>query len=680
MKQSSKLKGDFILADNHASQRETLWQEWLILQASSQEALLKGTAHYFTCIRQAICDKLALDALTSGRLGQKDEEVYNHLVYLMDTYRDVIHLFTNPPCDPASDLVAGLCDILNSRLKQFEDAAIGQENPVLNEKLGIIEKAIIHTTRQIEDLEQSYVEESIQSLHNDILTGRTDTAWQNLQISVLEKNLPVLQSHYQENLNRTLASIDDLHARKTAGYYTDLLEREWEVLGLIIQVQVKAIETLCPNPDDSGPILSKLREAYQQTGPVVSGFRKLIQNAPPSSLLEESFSSEWLASQLNHPPAIELDVQPLISSLMHEAGIIFDQLRCEHLGTAKDLHKIFDDELSLSDETIDAFEKAEYWLATMPESNALQASNEHPREDNTEPILDEIGGNAKEPALEEAKERTDSDLGEISDEPDGISNIPDKIINSNNTDDESSKLSTEEVPEEEITEVELSINPPNQESEIMSGITETLQIKIESLKESLELFKENSTDLLYALFSGITPPTDQDIQDTGNQIFSCWCTDTPSQENIDIFFQECISLSPFAAFNEKIAKSITANTAKIEKAIFRFRKETLLYEISTYEEILYYSVSRLRESELPHIVSAVKIMDETFQSLEALLADKGIAIIHPTPHEPFNGREHEILTAEEQDGFAKGEIIKTMTSGYKANDQVILRANVVAAR
>ena len=158
-------------------------------------------------------------------------------------------------------------------------------------------------------------------------------------------------------------------------------------------------------------------------------------------------------------------------------------------------------------------------------------------------------------------------------------------------------------------------------------------------------------------------------------------TEVPqAPEAIANFLASASSLEVFATYSSQLAKHILNASTKIEKASFRFKKETLLYEISTFEEILYHSVSRLRESPMPCIAVAVNMLDETFAKLETLLTEYSIAVIRPAAHEPFNGREHEVLIAEETEGFAKGEIVKVMTSGYKYKDQVILRANVIAAR
>jgi len=595
-----------VVAD-FGAQRDTLWPGWLALRASAGEALHKGASHYFKCIRQEACNKLALDALVSARLGQKDEEVYNHLVYLMETYHKVVHLFETQTENPAPELVAGLCDVLSSRLRQFEDVASGQGNPVAKEKRGIIEKAILHTTQQIEALEKAYIsEQDFTPLHKHILTENNDAQWQPLQASILESTLPTLQGHYKQNLHRCLTSIDDLHTRKTASYYTDLLEREWEVLGIIIQIQVRAIESVSGTTDETAQTLTKLREAYQQTGPIVSGFRKLMQKKPQDTPPTPSIEAEDLT--FSAPPPGELDIQPFITALIWEADKIFESLREEHLEMAHNLRLNIDDEIALAMEIISIFEKASHGLATP------LSLHEH-----SEPLTENTAAPNEEAAA----------------------NLP--------------------------------------ENPILSGITETLEIKIESLRESLDLFKSNSATLLTSL-SEIPPLTEQDLQAAATQLLAAWCATPPEAEAIADFLTQSRQHDPFHTYSEKFAKALESCASKTEKATTRFKKETLLYEISTYEEILYYSVSRLRESELPQIQSAVQILDETFQALETLLTSKGITVLRPAPHDPFNGREQEVLAAEEQEGFTKGEIIKTMTSGYKMGDQVILRANVIAAR
>ena len=623
-------------AANYETQRETLWQTWQELQSIADETLHKGAARYFACIRQAACDKLAIDALTSTRLGQSDERVFDHLIYLMETYRQVISLFEGPVRDVSPELVTGLCDILESRLKQFEDEPIGQGNPIAKEKLDILENAIIHVYGQVESLENTWLCDDTPIIWNDLrnglLSNNDNPPWQTMYDSIIEKTLPALYTHYTTSLHNCLSSIDDLHTRKATNYYTDLLEREWEVLGLIIKVQVQALEAADQGNNEVHLILTKLREVYQQTGPVVSGLRKMMQesNRTPRSTpgVDYEAFAKALTCNMTVPLSADIDSQSFMYAFLPEAETLFECIRTSHFEGVADLHLAVTDEIALAENVISAFE------------DAAQRISSSPDEPTVEPL--------------EAEDCESSDP------------LP-------------TTAQEEPAPPDDIL---VPTIPPicDQEAQILTGITETLEIKAESLKENLQTYNEDSANQLTAITTGIPILSEESLIAAASQMQSAWYISPPTPETVPDFFAECASLNAFTEYDQQFAKHITNCAAKIEKTSFRFKKETLLYEISTYEEILYHSVSRLRESGQPHIADAVSILDETFCNLETLITENGITVIRPAPHETFNGREHEVLVAEVQEGFAKGEIIKVMTSGYKFEDQVILRANVIAAR
>jgi len=666
---------------DHNTQNEALWQAWQNLQSSAEDALQKGASHYFKCIRQSICDKLAMDALTAARLGQNDERIYDHLVYLMETYQEVICLFQNQIEGASPDLVAGLCEILASRLNQFDDVAAGQGNPVAKEKHAILEKAIIHTTQQLENIEASY--DPPADLYKEILAGNTDMAWQSLRDSIIRDTFPSIYTHYQENLHRCLSSIDDLHTRKTASYYTDLLEREWEVLGLIVRVQVQALETAFDCHQSNTPadeynaiesadiddgyslqyILSKLREAYQQTGLVVSNLQRTLQsaiNTPHATpdLTCDIFTQAILMG-LAAPSAAMIDSHAFESTLLPEADNLFEGLRVDHFEMVQNLQFSIVNESTLAEEVTTAFENAMHALVALDDASCVLPT-----------IQAETSGTEPETISDVSTKLESEVLLDVSTGL-GLTALP----------DEPSEPEFEATKDTSSASDSIS-NPTesNLEKEILSGISETLDIKVESLKESLQTFSESNTQLLAALSSEIPILTESDLTNAADHLKQAWYANPPTPETVPDFLAECINLPPFTTHSDEFAKLIAVYTSKAEKASTRFKKEALLYEVSTYEEILYYSVSRLRESNAPQVESAVRILDETFQSIENLLTESGIAVIRPAPHDPFNGREHEVLAAEEQEGFAKGEIIKVMTSGYKHLDQVILRANVIAAR
>ena len=174
------------------------------------------------------------------------------------------------------------------------------------------------------------------------------------------------------------------------------------------------------------------------------------------------------------------------------------------------------------------------------------------------------------------------------------------------------------------------------DNEIVRGIAETIEIKVEGLKESI---------------SQVTEDCNKIIEDYATQ-------------NSNLLADEVR------------AEKLKHCQISIEKILLKFKRETLLYEVSTFEEILFYSISRIREI----VPIAANLADESISAIEALLKKNNIELIRPQAHEPFNSKEHEVLMAEQNPDYNKGEVIKMMNSGYKHNGVVLLRANVIAAR
>ena len=215
------------------------------------------------------------------------------------------------------------------------------------------------------------------------------------------------------------------------------------------------------------------------------------------------------------------------------------------------------------------------------------------------------------------------------------------------------------------------------EKDILSGIIETIEIKVDSLKESTKDFYKQGLDMVRLLaVEKINIPRDELIN-VYEDVRRCWVEATPDETGLDKFLNSCPAFLPY---REKMAKHVDSYFEKAEKSILRLKKEVILYEICTYEEILTHSVSRLRNSENEQIMAAAEILDETFKSLEIILRKNNIAVIRPNPGDSFDAREHEVLVAEKHEDFGRGEIVKVLTCGYRQDKTVILRANVIAAR
>jgi len=218
------------------------------------------------------------------------------------------------------------------------------------------------------------------------------------------------------------------------------------------------------------------------------------------------------------------------------------------------------------------------------------------------------------------------------------------------------------------------------ERDILAGIRETIEIKIESLKESIQSFNTKGLDMVKSLAVDRINFSDEERLAATDEVKKLWLESPPDRNCVGDFFALCLRGDAFAPCHERVSKQIGSYFDKASKAALRFKKEVLLYEVCTYEEILTHSVSRLRTSSNGTIVDAAGLLDGAFRTLEIILKKNNISVIRPNIREPFDAKQHEVLVAEKQEGFERGEIIKIVTAGYRLNDQIILRANVIAAR
>ena len=213
-------------------------------------------------------------------------------------------------------------------------------------------------------------------------------------------------------------------------------------------------------------------------------------------------------------------------------------------------------------------------------------------------------------------------------------------------------------------------------TEILRGIGETIEIKIESLQESIGCQKEECFGIVKEFSSRDIAPAKEEIMEVKEEAWRLWMQDPET-------FTEIIADMPvFTERAQKLEKNSSRCMEDLTKKLTKFKREILLYEISTYEEIIYYSISRLRELENPSEAEAkaIGLADETLEKLAVLLKKNSIEVIRPKPHDAFNPKEHEVLMAETNPSFKKGEIVKLMNSGYRQGETILLRANVIAAR
>lgn len=607
-----------------------LWMMWQKYKQVSTEKLSEIINKKFTTLSEGVCVQIAADAVRFSRLGDRDEAIYVHLVRLRGVYRRVVALageytFEDPT---VCVLIDGICDVLNYRLREFEgESETGDgssppaTNPITLEKRAIIAEALTNASALMKKLKQNFVTG---------LREEDSQEWDESFELILCGDFHEMYTYYREGLRFCKTRLDDLHSRKTAQFYTELIEREREELGNIIKAHVLALEDTCaaataaahkdgvsvPLKSDTSPvemmgtqmaaiasISDALKEAYQQTGLLIETLQSILFTPPKKQLScrpFEEFEIELLA-------ALEGASSPLpqrksfFDALDTEVMVLFGGTGVEYKKAAYKLQRIFSADVLLAEEMLSVFVKT---LEQIPEISSVSV---------------EAGDEA------------------------GVS----------------------------LSDVE---------RDILTGIRETIEIKILGLKESIQNFIRQSTDIIkkFSAEKDNVPVEEREAVLAG--VRAAWLEAAPEENEIPKFFEGCFKGKVFATCRERVDKQVSLYIEILEKSAFYFKKEVLLYEVCTFEEILTHSVSRLRKSQNSVILASANIMHNTFRTLEVILKKNNIAVIRPAVKEQFNAKEHEVLMAEKADGFEKGEIIKVMTSGYRYKEQIILRVNVIAAR
>jgi hypothetical protein len=219
---------------------------------------------------------------------------------------------------------------------------------------------------------------------------------------------------------------------------------------------------------------------------------------------------------------------------------------------------------------------------------------------------------------------------------------------------------------------------------IISGITESIRIKLEAFDEQLKTFSEQTdillNEFLSAADSGETGGVSLLFADEAANFLAEQGDGADLSALIKQLMIDFINDGPGGGHLAKTDRHCKHFAARLHKLVNNHKKDCLLYEVCTFEEILNYSVAILRGSKNIETLHFAHRADEIYKNINRVLTKFGIVPIKPETRDMFDGREHEVLTAETVEGFKKGEIIKVINSGYKQNGEVLLRANVIAAR
>lgn len=199
---------------------------------------------------------------------------------------------------------------------------------------------------------------------------------------------------------------------------------------------------------------------------------------------------------------------------------------------------------------------------------------------------------------------------------------------------------------------------------IINGIYQSINIKIKNIEDYINSFYEESFK------KGID--IDEDIYSSIKSEIFLLCEDN-QLDKIERLNE---------ILNTKYDKSIFVQSKNVdfEAEIFIIKKDCILHEVSTFEEIMNHSVLMLRSFDNKDVENYTNFMDSVNDDINALLEKNNITKIYPAISNKFNSMEHVVLVAEKNENFNKGEIIKIISSGFKENDKVLMKANVVCAK
>ena len=234
-----------------------------------------------------------------------------------------------------------------------------------------------------------------------------------------------------------------------------------------------------------------------------------------------------------------------------------------------------------------------------------------------------------------------------------------------------------------IAEYALPENIDGSAREIVKGVVDTMKIKAESINESCSEFTVDMDMLIQENSKPVELSADgaRLANHAGEAVFNALLDNPGGQKEMISAAKAALAsavTNETPAIAEKIGRIHIQRSDTVSKKMSNFTKDSLLYECSTFEEIEYYSVNRL--CEISEALDFITLFGCVSTEISEIITRNGIEFIRPQPHDFFSGKEHEILAAEKNDEFKTGEIIKRVNNGYRRDEVVILRANVIAAK
>lgn len=633
---------------NHLDIEKGLLELWLEILNSMKAYSNKIILDCFFSLRVKFMIKVLNQIGKENRLSKYDERIFDYFHKLMWYYEQTISLYeqdkdiiTN---SKAKKIMEGIYTVLSSQLKQFEENQQHEyicldkrsiKNPISIEKDEIIVKAKNLVLDSVETMLNSYTKSKQAACFKYVISELLNSnnshdsyikILNDIYLNIINDNIDNLYNVYSNITKDSTSKINNLQFRKAANFYYESIKQEKEILENIITVQVNAlvdelkymdIEVL--EQQKINEILDTLIEAYQH-------LKREIESLAIYFKETENMIKE--IEILNKPEFTDYIIDKGAKAYVNDLS-----------------QKPFPNDIFKLNNAID-----------LSKSNFKYKINELTNE-----IID-----YKVVCINQNNNISDYITNFISEKANMIIEFINCFIGI-----------------KDFYELNSEALLNTKYNEILKGIYETIQIKLESLEENKKSFLESLKLLEASVKASITAKSKKVIEE---DILAYWYSKCPLSSNSFIEALEGLYIAIehhdlILKYVEGLKKQNQQQQLNLNKKYLQFLKESLLFELTTYEEILNYSISKIKEeTELDIIKNFVLVIDETTQKLENLLLKYNIDTIKPKPHDLFNGKEHEVLMVEKQDDFEKGQIVKLMNTGYKYNDCVIIRANVIAAK
>ncbi|MCL2375856.1 MAG: nucleotide exchange factor GrpE [Defluviitaleaceae bacterium] len=600
-------------------QEGKIFGKWIAI-ARAADGLADGLrADVFRNAKQLVAEKINTACGNDEALSSYDAEIFDCYMRIIGAYSKVVGIYLDEEKPITSQPVKEIWDGVYEVLASRLLAISEMDhlaNPVQAEKKEIVSKIILDASERI--LENDAAEDNIEIRRRLFYADDNfQTICEEIAENIKSKCINEFYATYISAVKQALVNLNDISCRENVLYYNDMLKEEQDILRQIIVVQVMALENAMGEGFATEEEIAVLDEALNL-------LREAHQRESGEIDRIERLFNESAARNRENMGRIVMDVEDV-----EEFAASFDAVA----------PTVFEESKQSLDKAIDDFKKLVESLASAKLGTYTAKLSKQAADDC---------------------EKTAAGLVMMSRD---VTQCFGTILR--HYDENTEHLAACE------------------EKDIIKGVAETILIKIDSLNEAIEAFEEDAKGIL-GLFAQGEMAFSSEITAFEKHLVDNLMTYSKWEKNCGKIVKKLVDAAfdgeLLAEYKEKLERGLVRKSEGAQKKMMAFKRDNLFYELSTFEEIMHYSVSRLRESESPCLQGFVSEIDSQNANIDDILTKYGVEKIAPAAHDAFNPKENEVLMAEESEGFNKGEIIKTINSGYRQDGTVIMRANVIAAK